>query len=329
MLEHAQKLRDRSEMLSDPLSQILDLLDARCVLTGGIVAKGDWLRRFPQPNALKIMAIAAGKCWLVMDSLPSPVSLATGDIILVNGKHPMILTSDPSLDVPQAIWGDIQVVTDIAPDRHDGDVVVIGGHVAIDDARQDLLLDVLPPLVHVGAAAPQAPTLGWLLDQVVRDSQIVQSGSAVTAALLAQLLFVQSLRATLSVPGSETRGWLRALADERLAPALQMIHADPARKWTLADLARGVAMSRTAFAVKFRYVAGVAPLTYLFNWRMRLAESSLRKSDVSVAQVAQQVGYTSESAFSNAFKRATGTSPKRFRDGFATPPPGQRVAHDD
>lgn len=316
-------------MLADPLSQILDLLDARCILTGGMAAKGAWKRRFPQPDALKIMAITAGGCWLVIDSLPAPIRLATGDVILVNGKHPMALTSDPAVDVPQAIWGDVQVVADIRSHRGDGEVMVIGGHVAIDHARQGLLLDVLPPLVHVGAAAPQAPTLGWLLDQVVRESEVVQSGSAATAALLAQLLFVQSLRATLSVPGSETRGWLRALGDERLAPALRMIHADPARNWTLADLARGVAMSRTSFAVRFRHVAGVAPLTYLFNWRMRLAESSLRKSGISVAQVAHEVGYTSESAFSNAFKRATGTSPKRFRDGFATPPPGQGVGPDD
>lgn len=310
-------------MLSDPLSQILDILDARCVLTGGMVAKDDWVRQFPRPNALKIMAIVAGDCWLLMDSLPAPVQLTTGDVILVNGKHPLTLASDPALAASNTTQGNIQVVTDMAPHRHDGDVIIVGGHVAIDHTRQDLLLDVLPPLVHVATTAPRASVLGWLLAQLVLESRAPQSGAAATRGLLAQLLFVQSLRATLSVEGPRTHGWLRALGDERLAPALQMIHADPARNWTLAELARGVAMSRTAFAVRFRQVAGVAPLTYLFNWRMRLAERSLRRDDVPVSQVAHEVGYSSESAFSNAFKRATGTSPKRFRDNAATHGPEQ------
>ena len=310
-------------MLSDPLSQILDLLDARCVLTGGMIARDDWVRQFPRPNALKIMAIVTGKCWLVMDSLPLPVHLAAGDVILVNGRHPLTLASDPALAASKTTHGDIQVVADIAPYRQESDVVIIGGHVAIDHTRQDLLLGVLPPLVHMAATAPQASVLGWLLDQIVLESQVPQSGAAATTRLLAQLLFVQSLRATLSVEAPRTHGWLRVLGDARLAPALQMIHADPARNWTLAELARGVAMSRTAFAVRFRHVAGVAPLTYLFNWRMRLAERSLRRDDVPVSQVAREVGYSSESAFSNAFKRATGTSPKRFRDNAAAQGPEQ------
>jgi len=306
-------------MASDPLSQVLTVLDARCVLSGGLAARGDWVRRFPQPNALKIMAVAKGSCWLVMAHLPAPLELQAGDVILVNGKHPMRLASDPALPVPETVWGDVQSVADIAPRRHDGDVLIIGGHVAIDPVGQNLLLDVLPALVHVASDTPQAPTLDWLLDQLVRENHASQAGAEAATASLAQLLFVQSLRAVLSTQADEVSGWLRALGDQRLAPALQMIHAEPARNWTVAELARGAGMSRTSFAVHFREVAGTAPLAYVLGWRMRLAEYRLRSASISVSELALEVGYSSESAFSNAFKRVVGRSPRAYRAGAATP----------
>jgi AraC-like DNA-binding protein len=104
-------------------------------------------------------------------------------------------------------------------------------------------------------------------------------------------------------------GWLRALGDKRLAPALAGLHADPRRAWNLEDLAQEAGMSRTSFVVHFRQVMGVPPLTYLSNWRMHLAERDLRAG----ASVAEAIGYTSESAFSHAFKRTTGTAPGRYR----------------
>ncbi|MCS0496884.1 AraC family transcriptional regulator [Ancylobacter sp. MQZ15Z-1] len=313
MLDRAEKLRDRSEMISDPLSQILNLLDARCILSGGLIASGTWVRRFARPNALKIMAVVEGDCWLLMDTFPAPLRLTKGDIFLVNGKHAMTLASEPAPPAPDVTSGAIRAVSDIVAHRHDGDTLIMGGHVAVDAVRQSLLLDVLPPAVHVASTTPQAPMLDWLLDQLVREDRVNQAGAEATRALLAQLLFVQSLRATLLAEGAETSGWLKALGDRRLAPALQMIHADPARNWTIAELARGVGMSRTGFALRFRDVAGMAPLAYVFNWRMRLAECKLRDIGVPLSELAREVGYSSESAFSNAFKRATGVSPKRFR----------------
>jgi AraC-like DNA-binding protein len=107
--------------------------------------------------------------------------------------------------------------------------------------------------------------------------------------------------------------WLRALGDARLAPALRLMHAEPGRAWHLDELASVCAMSRTTFALHFRQAAGVAPLTYLTEWRMRLAERTLREDRAPVAVVAQSLGYSSESAFSNAFKRVTGNSPKTCR----------------
>jgi AraC-like DNA-binding protein len=130
---------------------------------------------------------------------------------------------------------------------------------------------------------------------------------------LTQLLFIQILRAQLQAVDYKPAGWLRAIADPRIAPALRSMHGDPARSWSLNELAKACAMSRTTFAEYFRKVAGVAPLTYLTEWRMYLAERALREETEPVAVVARSLGYTSESAFSNAFKRFVGKSPKAYR----------------
>ncbi|MET0504354.1 MAG: AraC family transcriptional regulator, partial [Luteibacter sp.] len=176
-----------------------------------------------------------------------------------------------------------------------------------------MLLNALPPWIHLRASSPQAPVFRWLLDQLVEERAAAQPGVQVVSAQLAQLLFVQILRARVQDSAPLDAGWLRALGDPRIAPALRAMHAEPARPWHLEDLASTCAMSRTTFASHFKAIAGVAPLTYLTQWRMRLAERSLRDDAAPIAVIAQKVGYESESAFSNAFKRITGKSPSACR----------------
>jgi AraC-like DNA-binding protein len=130
---------------------------------------------------------------------------------------------------------------------------------------------------------------------------------------LSQLLFVQIIRFYLAASNPLTTGWLRALNDERLAPALRDMHREPGRAWQLGELAKQVGMSRTSFALRFKASAGVAPLTYLQNLRMRLAEQELREGAMSVSELAESLGYASDSAFSNAFKRRTGMAPKQYQ----------------
>ncbi len=145
-----------------------------------------------------------------------------------------------------------------------------------------------------------------MLDQLVEEQAHPLPGAQLVTEQLSQLLFIQILRAHLEASGPMPAGWLRALADPRLAPALRLMHGDPARSWHLEELASACAMSRTTFAVRFKDIAGVAPLSYLADWRMRLAERALREEDTPVAVLARSLGYASESAFSNAFKRVTG-----------------------
>lgn len=238
----------------------------------------------------------------------------TGDVFLLSARRSFVLAGD----LKTAPVDSASVFTPgagaIARLSEGDDLFVLGGHVQLDSASGGLLADVLPLLIHVRAASPQATVLQWLLDQLVRERTAELPGASVASAQLAQLMFVQLLRAHLAESESFPAGWLRALRDASIAPALRLMHGDPGRQWQLEELARAAAMSRTTFALRFKTVAGVPPLTYLLNWRMRIAERALREENTPVSALALSLGYTSESAFSNAFKRTNGMAPKRYRD---------------
>jgi len=316
MRQSASYLRDSSDMSADPFSDILKLTRAESLVTGGFTAGGRWALRFPVPEKIKFFAVVKGSCWVAIDGEPEPVRFATGDVGLLTAKRSFVLSSEPirdlgiePLDATSVFSGGRNPVGGIGEGE---DFAHIGGHVLLDQASGRLLSDVLPPWIHVPAASPQATSFRWLLEQLVNERKTDLPGTQLASAQLAQLLFIQILRAHLQ-SSEPMAGWLRALSDPRIAPALRLMHGDPARSWHLEELAEACAMSRTTFALRFRTSAGVAPLSYLAEWRMRLAGRSLREENKPVAVIAQALGYGSESAFSNAFKRVTGQSPKAYR----------------
>lgn len=314
MLEKAYFLLDSAEMATDPFSDILRFVNAESIVTGGFTVSAPWAIRFPAPDKLKYFAVMKGSCWLCLEGGKMPVRIETGDVFLLSVPSPFVLAGDletvpvnsSSVLTPNA--GTIMKIGDAE------DVFVIGGFVQLDATSGDLLTNVLPSLIHVRATSPQATVLQWLLDQLVHERFAGLPGASVASAQLAQLMFVQLLRAQLEDGKSFPPGWLRVLSDARIAPALCLMHSDPGRQWQLEELAKSVAMSRTTFALRFKTMAGVPPLTYLLNWRMRIAERALRDQNISMSALALSVGYTSESAFSNAFKRTIGIAPKRYRD---------------
>ena len=198
-----------------------------------------------------------------------------------------------------------------AADRGSDDVV-IGGCVDLDPAGRALLLRALPAVGHVRASAASATKLRGNLDGLFDEVTGGRMGSAFAIRQYGQLLLLELVRAYVEQVELPP-GWLRLLTDERLRPALGLMHADPARPWGLQELARAAAMSRTSFAERFRAVAGVPPLTYLNRWRMLLAQRALRDGDLRVGSLALDLGYAWESAFSTAFKREVGESPLRYR----------------
>jgi len=314
MLYSATYLLDSTIMSADPFSDILKFTNAESLVTGSFTAGGAWAIRFPAPDKIKFFAVVKGTCWVRIEGEADPIHFGTGDVGLLTARRSFVLASDPDVAPIEAmsVFSGAGGTTAVLGDGND--FAHIGGHVLLDPASGQLLADALPPWIHVSATSPQATTFRWLLNQLVEERLANLPGAQLASAQLSQLLFIQILRAHLKTAGPMSAGWLRALGDPRIAPALQLMHGDPSRSWHLDELASACAMSRTTFASHFRTSAGVPPLTYLAEWRTRLAERTLRETNTQVAIVAQSVGYTSESAFSNAFKRMTGHSPKAYRN---------------
>lgn len=313
MLESPHYLRDSSKMSDDPFSDILRFTRAETLVTGGFTAGGPWAIRFPVPKTIKFFAVVKGKCWVSIDGESHPIRFETGDVGLLAAPRSFVLAAN--MDVAPADAMDLfSGASGTMAQLGDGsDFAQIGGHVLLDPVSGRLLADVLPPWIHIQAASPQAINFRWLLERLLEERASALPGAKLAMAQLAQLLFIQILRAHLKTGTHMPAGWLRALGDARLAPALRLMHGEPARSWHLEELASACAMSRTTFAIHFRTVAGVAPLTYLTEWRMHLAERALREEATPVAIIARSLGYMSESAFSNAFKRVTGKSPRACR----------------
>ena len=312
-------------MTVDPFSDILRLTNAQSVVSGGFTAGGSWAIRFPSFDKLKFSALIRGTCWLSVDGEEEPVRMEAGDVVLLSSQRSFTLASDLVVVPIEATDVFSPHVSEVVGLGSGEECFQIGGFVQLDPVSGKLLADVLPPLIHVRAASPYATVLRWLLDQLVHEQVANLPGSGLASGQIAQLVFIQSLRAHLEASGDLPPGWLRALGDNRIAPAMSLMHSDPARPWQLEELAKATAMSRTTFIVRFKTVAGVPPLTYLLNWRMSIAEHALRSQDIPVSALAVSLGYTSESAFSNAFKRTIGIAPKRYRDAArAEAPPAKQ-----
>ncbi|WP_108125569.1 AraC family transcriptional regulator [Saccharospirillum mangrovi] len=299
-------------MQTDPLSDILAAFDTRASVSGGIRAGGDWSIRFPPPDTIKFGAVLYGNCWLQLEGQAEPVPLSSGDVFVVNGRFAIRLYTDVTIDPVEATDAFANETGTTATLGQGDQFHLLGGHLALDPVGTALLTDVLPPLIRVAAESDQAANLLGLLERLVTEMASARPGSAAISQPLAHLLFVHVLRDHIE-SGTIARGWLKALGDRRIAPAIGLMHAQPARNWHLAELAEAVGMSRSNFAERFKAVSGMSPLSYLRFWRMRLAENALQSGARSLASLSASLGYASESAFSTAFKQAMGVSPAQYR----------------
>jgi AraC-like DNA-binding protein len=297
----------------DPLSDVLSLLRPKSAISAGLDAGGDWAIRFPPHEGIKFNAVMRGSCWVQVEGESEPQRIEAGDCFLLTRGRPFQFATDlslPAIDSP-SIYD--RAVDGIATCNGGGDFFLIGGRFSFDGDHTALLFNALPTILHVHDASAQAAVLRWALEQLAGELKARPPGGALMAEHLSQIMLLQVLRLWLASEGIKAPGWLGALADPRLARAIGAMHADPARKWALAELANMAGMSRTSFAERFRNVVGQTPLDYLIHWRMRLAADRLRRTDERVCMIASSVGYESEAAFSTTFRRIMGTSPGRYR----------------
>jgi AraC-like DNA-binding protein len=313
MIDSPYFLRDRTNMGGDQLSEVFDLVEVRGLLTGGFAVRGSWVARAVITDSLKLIAMVCGRARLTTDGIEGPIELEPGDVAILNDRSWLELEGGAGDGPPREIFPEENGPSTrlIGADCAEDDVV-LGGRVDLNPTGHALLQHTLPPVAHVSASAATATNLRGSLDRLFEEVAGNRIGSAFAIRQYGQLLLLEVLRAYLE-QAQLPPGWLRALTDERLRPALDLMHTEPGRPWRLDELARAAAMSRTSFAERFRMVAGVPPLTYLNRWRMMLAQRALRGGDVRIGSLAAGLGYASESAFSTAFKREVGESPLRYR----------------
>ena len=297
-------------MQSDPFSDLLRLTRARLVGTGGFAVRGTWGFRVAAPRQIVLAAVAHGSCWLRLEH-HAPMRLEHGDVGLLSGRSSIVTAnapSGPTIDVPLVDKGGrVERMSDTP------DCILLAGRIALDRANEALLSGVLPPYILVRASSPRAAGLRALVEQLLDEQTSALPGSRVASEKIAELLFIQVLRAHVATSDGLPPGWLAAVTDRRVIRALRLMHDEPGRGWTVDALATAAGMSRTRFAIHFRAVAGVTPLAYLGAWRMRLAQRVLLEEDAPVRVLAETLGYGSESAFSHAFKRITGLTPRDYR----------------
>jgi AraC-like DNA-binding protein len=299
---------------SDPIAAAIGLLRPLTVSESSLHAAGPWAVGFDPFPHVELGVVARGECWLTMEG-HEPVLLREGDFYLLGNPPPYVLASEPTeqpLDARSLWGGSARGAARIGPEAEE-DTYLCGGHFSFDDTNAPVLLDVLPPLVHVRAADPRGKLLAHLSAMLVTEVETAAVGSSLILDHLAQILFIHMLRAHAD-QASRPAGWLGALSDDGIGAALRAMHADVAHRWTLNELAGISHMSRSAFAAAFKTKIGTAPLEYLIQWRMSLARDALRRGTLSISELAFATGYESESAFSTAFRRVAGASPKQFRD---------------
>ncbi len=297
----------------DPLSDVLALLKPQSYLTAGFDAGGAWAVRFDnQAGRIKCYALTSGACWLAVDGVDDPIGLTSGDCFVLPSGRSFMLASDVRLPPAAAhdVFADARLGS-VVVHNGGGDVFLAGTRFEVNGRKAQALLGALPPVVHLEAAEDQA-ALRWSIERMMVEMRESKPGASLAAHHLAHMMLLQALRLYLSRQEGDHVGWFYALADPRLSLAIGAMHADPAHRWTLGDLARQAGMSRSIFARRFRERVGETPIAYLTRWRMMLAAERLASGHDPLTQTARALGYGSENAFNTAFTRVMGCSPRRY-----------------
>ena len=281
-------------------------------MVGGFDQGGDWSVQFASHDGIKCYALVSGRCWLVVEGVPEPLHLESGDCFLLPRGLPFRLASDLSISATDIrTWLQTPVIGGVRTINGGGACFAVGGFFSFTGAHARMLLSELPPIVHIREEKEKAE-LRWALDRMRQELREQRPGALLVAQQLATMLLVQALRIHLSESSACTSakaGWLFALADQQMKAAITSIHDDPAHRWTLQKLAERSGMSRSIFAMKFKATVGTSPMEYLTRWRMLLAGQRIAGTEDSIAAIAQALGYESASAFSKAFRRVMGSSP--------------------
>lgn len=310
--------------MSDLLSDILMQLSLKGSLYFRTAFRPPWGVRVPRyENVARFHYAHRGECLIRHEAGGEALRLAQGDLAIVPAGASHVLYCTPGTELAAlpletvleraGYTGEGVLVYPEAPDPEGRETQLICGHFSIATGQGHPIFNKLPPMIHIrdyGAGAGQ-----WMeasLRMIGAETAAPAPGGDLIALKLSEAIFAQAIRAFLASPEAQDVG-LSGFADPQLARALTAFHRDPSRHWTLEGLAREAGLSRTGFAVRFAGKVGMPPLRYLTYWRMQLACKALRETPLPLAEIAERVGYGSESGFSRVFRREKGVPPATYR----------------
>ena len=306
---------DSPRCMNDPLSEVIALLQPRTVFSRPISGAGRWGVRYSAFGQPSFCAVLEGSCRLAVDGHRA-LTLEAGDFVLLPATPGFTMSG---FEPARLEHFDPNVTSKVLGETRHGtrggrpDVRLLGGWCAFGSPDSTLLVSLLPSVVHVRGVE----RLSTLVRLVGEEASERRSGRDLVLTRLVEVLLIEALRAT---PGEDAPpGLLRGLADPRLASAIRQMHGQLARSWTVAQLARTAALSRSAFFERFLRTVGLPPMEYLLAWRMAVARDLLRRDDLGIAEVAERVGYGSASTFSTAFSRHVGQPPGRYAASLRAP----------
>lgn len=318
---------------ADPISQILRQARIRTTVYCRSVMGAPWGFGVDAHGNPAFHVVTAGNCWLEVDGEPSQIALATGDLVVLPTGCRHWMRDDPGSPATQLE----EILANTPLDEHrrlhyggrgERTTLLCGGF-ALDGAAAHPLLSILPAALRIpGVAGRPVPGLAATLALLSAESTAGGPGAEEVVDRLADALLTQALRSALAALQASDEAAVLALRDPKIATAIRLIHRQPERAWTVGAAAAEVALSRSAFAARFRELVGESPKRYITRARLAHGAALLHNTDASLAEIAERAGYSTEYSFGKAFKRTFGIAPGSYR-GQPDGVPGLSPARDD
>jgi AraC-like DNA-binding protein len=319
-------------MAADPLSDVLKTVRLTGAAFFDVAAAPPWVAESTPrekvlplilPGAENLIAyhvITEGRCFANMIG-EAPIALEAGDVIVFTRGDPHVVSSSPGMraDSPPvdkfaaAAGSQLPFSFNFGGDGPISAKVVCG-FLACDARPFNPLLDNLPPVIKASERdGDDARWLGQFIRLAAMESAEKRAGGEGVLAKLSELMFIEVVRRHVASLPPEQAGWLAGLRDPFVGKALSLMHASPQRAWTIEALAKDVGLSRSVLAERFADLVGMPPMHYLAKWRMQIAAGLLSSGNSNIANIAAEIGYASEAAFSRAFKKMVGVPPSDWR----------------
>jgi AraC-like DNA-binding protein len=308
----------------DALNEVLRTLHLKGTVSCRSELSAPWGLRVPHfPGHAGFSVVARGSCWPEVDGEKKQIALAGGDFVMFPHGNTHVMRDGPGtrpVDIGTLLRSHSAAQKSLSYGGGGARTTLVCGCFEFEGGETNPLISALPAVIHIKGDEGQAvPWLETTLQYLASETASRLPGAETVIGHLADIIFIQAVRAYISSTGDCKKGLVRAMADPQIGQALALIHDAPQQPWTVASLALRVGMSRAGFAARFRGLVGEPPMQYLTRWRMHKAAGMLRSSAESLAEIAAQSGYEAEAAFSKAFKRWAGHAPGAFRQSTQMP----------